>query len=291
MVRPAAGDWRVPGAANIEEQKFMSSLEAHYSARDIEARILAAIRAAGLNPEQRLSPKELAALDHFHTGGARASLELLELAKIRAEDRVLDIGAGLAGPARMLAAATGCRVDCLEMSPDYCAGAALLNRLTGLEGRIEVHRGSALAMPFADHAFDVAWMQNVGMNIADKRKLYAEIHRVLKPGGRFAFQEMAAGETAPSHFPLPWATHPGDSFLVSMDEMRSVLGETGFVAEVFEDASDEHLRRTAANATPAPPGQLGLAVFVDNLAQKAGNAQRSLKERQIRLVRGVFRAK
>ena len=40
----------------------MTGLQAHYSARDIEARILAAVRAAGLNPEQRLSPEE--------TGGA-----------------------------------------------------------------------------------------------------------------------------------------------------------------------------------------------------------------------------
>ena len=92
----------------------MASLEAHYSARDIEARILAALRAAGLNPEQPLSPVELGALDHFHTGGFSASLVLQELAQIRAEDRVLDIGAGLAGPARMLADSPGCRVDCIE---------------------------------------------------------------------------------------------------------------------------------------------------------------------------------
>jgi len=57
----------------------MTGLEAHYSARDIEARILAAVRAAGLNPEQRLSPEALGALDHFHTGGLRASRELLDL--------------------------------------------------------------------------------------------------------------------------------------------------------------------------------------------------------------------
>ena len=126
----------------------MADLEAHYSARDIEARILAALRAAGLNPEQRLSPEELGALDHFHTGGLRASLELKELARIRAEDRVLDIGAGLAGPARMLASSLGCRVDCIEMSPDYCVGAVLLNRLTGLADRIDVHKGSALDLPF-----------------------------------------------------------------------------------------------------------------------------------------------
>jgi len=267
----------------------MSSLEAHYSARDIEARILAAVRAAGLNPEQRVSPEALAALDHFHTGGLRASRDLLELAQISGDDRVLDIGAGLAGPARLLASVLGCRVDCLEMSPDYCVGAALLNRLTGLDDRIEVHRGSALDLPFADDSFEVVWMQNVGMNIADKRKLYDEIYRVLKPGGRYAFQEMAAGKVATSYFPLPWATDPADNFLVSAEEMRSVLGESGFVTELLEDTSAVHLSRTTANAAAPAPGQLGLAVFVDNLAEKAGNARRSLEEGQVRLVRGVFR--
>ena len=77
----------------------MAGLQAHYSARDIEARILAAVRAAGLNPDQRLSPEALGALDHFHTGGLRASRELQELAQLRAENPVLDIGAGLAGSA------------------------------------------------------------------------------------------------------------------------------------------------------------------------------------------------
>lgn len=269
----------------------MSSLDTHYSASDIEARILAGIRAAGLNPEQRLSPEELGALDHFHTGGLRASRELLELMQIRPEDCVLDIGAGLAGSARLLASAVACRVDCIEMSPDYCAGAILLNRLTGLEDRIKVYQGSALDLPFPDGSFDVVLMQNVGMNIADKRKLYEEISRVLKPGGRYAFQEMAAGKMPLSYFPLPWATDPADNLLVSAEEMRSLLGGCGFITELFEDTSDTHLSRTIANATPAVRGQLGLAVFVDNLAQKATNARRSLEEGQVRLVRGVFRAK
>lgn len=270
----------------------MASLGTHYSANDIEARILEALRTAGFNTEERLSPVELGALDHFHTGGLRASLLLQELAQIQAEDRVLDIGAGLAGPARMLAASPGCRVDCIELSPDYCAGAVLLNRLTGLADRIGVNEGSALDLPFADESFDVVWMQNVGMNIEDKRKLYTEIYRVLKPGGRFAFQEMTAGEKVTSYFPLPWATSHDDHFLISADEMHTVLGESGFIAEYIEDVSDTQLN-PPASGTPENTAQvqLSLSVYVDNLAQKAENAQRSLREGQIRFVRGVFRVK
>jgi hypothetical protein len=71
--------------------------------------------------------------------------------------------------------------------------------------------------------------------------------------------------------------------------MHTLLSGCGLIAELFEDTSDTHLSRSAANATPGASGQLGLAVFVDNLEQKAGNARRSLEEGQIRLVRGVFR--
>jgi SAM-dependent methyltransferase len=197
----------------------------------------------------------------------------------------------LGGSARLLASKSGCRVDCIELSPDYCAGAVLLNRLTGLDDRIEVHEGSALDLPFPEASFDLVWMQNVGMNIADKPQLYAEVCRVLKAGGRFAFQEMAAGDVATCYFPLPWATDPADSCLVSTEEMCTLLGDSGFTVDLFEDTSAGHLAKSAANATPSAPGQLGLSAFVENLAQKASNARRSLEENQVRLVRGLCRVK
>ena len=139
----------------------MSSIETHYSASDIENRIILGLRAAGLNPEEILSPEQISALDHFHTGGVASSLALIELASIKPGHRVLDIGAGLAGCARLIAHGTGCQVDCIELSTDYCVGATLLNRITALEDHINIHRGSALELPFTDAAFDVVWMQNV----------------------------------------------------------------------------------------------------------------------------------
>jgi sarcosine/dimethylglycine N-methyltransferase len=270
----------------------MRGVETHYSAHDIEARILAALRNAGIDPERRVSPTELAALDHFHTGGFLASLVLRDLAQIRAEDRILDIGAGLAGPARMLAATPGCQVECIDLSRDYCVAAALLNRLTGLEDRIGVNVGSALDIPFDDDSFDVAWMQNVGMNIANKQRLYREINRVLKPGGRFAFQEMVAGEAAATYFPLPWASEPADNSVVTAAEMRAVLDRCGFEQVYFADVSEEPLPPPPeGNQEGVAQAPLSLSLYVDELAQKAENAARSLREHQIRLFRGVFRVK
>lgn len=74
-----------------------------------------------------------------------------------------------------------------------------------------MHQASAFDLPFPDDSFDAVWMQNVGMNIADKRSLYQEIRRVLKPDGRFAFQEMDAGDRLTTSYPLPWATTPAAS--------------------------------------------------------------------------------
>lgn len=266
----------------------MSSLEAHYPAENIEDRILQAIRNAGLNPEQLINPEELGALDHFHTGGLMASRELMELAEIGPEDYVLDIGAGLAGAARFLASCTGCKIDCLEMSEDYCIGANLLNRITGLENQINVHQGNALALPFPDDRFDVFWMQNVGMNIDDKNKLYQEIYRVLKPGGKFVFQEMAAGELETIYYPLPWASVPDCNHLIPKLLMSDILGTCGFQEIILEDTSDTHLNRPVSNAKPSAENTLSLGAYVENLGEKAGNARRSLEEGRVRLIRGLF---
>ena len=231
----------------------------------------------------------LGPLDHFHTGVLQSSRELMELAQIRADERVLDIGAGLGGCARLLAAETGCRVECLELSADYCTGARLLNRLTGLDDRIGVHLGSALELPFENESFDVVWMQNVGMNIADKPGLYDAIARALKPGGLYVFQEVTAGPEPTAYFPLPWATEPADSHLASADEIGRLLAERGLHADRLEDVSDADFSTSVANHTPAAAGNLGLAVYVDRLAEKADNAGRSLADDQIRFYRGVFR--
>jgi hypothetical protein len=81
----------------------------HYRATGLTERLKAALMALG--PEdRRLSPEQLGALDQFHTRGLAATAELAKLAGISADTSVLDVGSGVGGPARFLAATYGCRV-------------------------------------------------------------------------------------------------------------------------------------------------------------------------------------
>src|SRR5262249_42242300 len=82
-----------------------------------------------------------------------------------------------------------------------------------LADKVTYHHGNALAMPFADASFDLVWSQNAAMNIADRDRLYGEMHRVLVPAGRLAFQDVAAGPGGDPHFPTPWANDKRHTFL------------------------------------------------------------------------------
>ena len=126
-----------------------------------------------------MTPDDLAPLDHFHSGGLASTEALARIAGIDAGIRVLDVGSGIGGPARWLAAKFGCHVTCLDLTVEYCRAAEALNRLTGLEQLVDVHHGDALAMSFEAGRFDLLFAQRAFMNIEDKAGLFREFHRVL----------------------------------------------------------------------------------------------------------------
>ena len=173
------------------------AVSAHYGKEHLGAAILAAIRERGGDAEHPTF-EDLAPFDHFHNGGRPATLALLRLADPPRAARVLDVGGGIGGPARTLARDLGCRVTVLDATPAFCEAGTLLTARTGLADLVEFRHGSALAMPFADGAFDLVWMQNVGMHIADKGRLYAEIARVLRPAGRPISRNPAVASASPS---------------------------------------------------------------------------------------------
>jgi ubiquinone/menaquinone biosynthesis C-methylase UbiE len=161
---------------------------------DLVAVVLDALTRSGKDLAN-LTVEDLAASDQFHGGGRPATLRLAELARLHEPAprprRVLDVGGGLGGPARTLAAQFGCEVTSVDITPSYIEAAQALTDLVGLGDRVTHHVGDALDLPFDDEHFDVVWTQNSGMNIADKDTLYAGFHRVLRSGGTLAFQAAA----------------------------------------------------------------------------------------------------
>ena len=267
-----------------------NTVQEHYSTQEMPARIEDALRQAGCG-EGQINWSGLAALDQFHTRGLAATKELAEGLGPTAGDRVLDVGSGLGGPARYLAAVHGCHVTGIELTPLYVEAAAMLSRRTGLADRTRFVQGDALEMPFASESFDHAWTQHVAMNIPDKGRLYREIHRVLKKGGRLALYDIVADSGGPPHFPVPWARTPETSFLVTAEEIRKTLAGAGFAEVEWEDTTEKALTwLTARRNSPAPPSAdtLSLALVMGpGFGEMAANLGRNIVEGRVRVLQAV----
>ena len=238
---------------------------------------------------QALGPSDLALLEDFHSLGRLATVALIDLAQIGEGDRVLDAGTGIGGTARLIAAERGAHVTAVDLTPEYCEVAGWLNDVVGLGDKIDVRIADVTELPFDAASFDVVVSQHVQMNIADKRRLYAEARRVLVPGGRLALWDATAGSGGPVHLPVPWATSPEQSHLVTPDRLAELLREAGFATTHWND-----LTEPAANAMrqflagERPP--LGLHVFVPDFQAKAANLVRNLAESRTRLIQAVLTA-
>jgi ubiquinone/menaquinone biosynthesis C-methylase UbiE len=210
----------------------------HYGRADLGATILGALEAAGKDVS-RLSLEDLAPVDEFHIRGRQATAELAGALGLAPGMRVLDVGCGIGGPSRYVAASFDCHVSGIDLTEEFCRVAAMLADRVGLGDRVEYRQGNALAMPFADAAFDAAYTQHVAMNIEDKAALYAEARRVLKPGARFGIYDVLKGEGGAVLYPVPWARDPSISFLVRPAELRSLLEAAGFEIVSFRNMVDE----------------------------------------------------
>jgi SAM-dependent methyltransferase len=260
----------------------------HYGRADLGDIILAALKAAGKDID-RLTPDDLEQVDELHSRGRAATTDLARLLALKGDERVLDIGCGIGGPSRYLATTFGCRVAGLDLTPAFCRVATMLAQRTGLADKVEYREGDALAMPFADHSFDVIWSQNVAMNIVDRDRLYAEIHRVLVPGGRYAFSDVVAGSGGTPHFPVPWAREPSISFLLTAQATRQKLELAGFRVLVFEDQTADALARARQRMkASSSPLALGLHIVLgQDGPTMLKNMLRNYEERRISLVQGV----
>jgi sarcosine/dimethylglycine N-methyltransferase len=267
----------------------LDGVRAHYRATGLTERLKTALKILG--PEdQLLLPQQLAALDQFHTRGLAATAELAKLAGITADMSVLDVGSGVGGPARLLAATYGCRVTGVDLSEPFVDAARYLTERTGQSGQVSFETGSALALPFDDGSFDVALLQHVAMNISDRAQLYCEIRRMLKSGGKFATYDVVLDKGEP-HYPVPWARTPETSFLLTAAATRAAIEPAGFRALAWRDdteAAKAWFAQLRASGLPPAPN-LGVVMGPD-FAELAANLGRNLMEGRLGILTAVFEA-
>jgi SAM-dependent methyltransferase len=261
----------------------------HYRATGLVERLKVALAVFG--PEDRpVAPQQLASLDQFHTRGLAATSDLARLAGVEADMAVLDVGSGVGGPARFLAGNYGCRVTGVDLSEPFVEAARYLTERTGQTRQVSFKSANALDLPFDDGHFDVVFLQHVAMNIADRARLYREIRRVLKSGGRFATFDVVLGGGDP-HYPVPWARTPDTSFLMTAAATREAIELAGFRTLSWLDDTEAakawFAQMRASGPTPSP----NLSVLMgSDFPQLTGNLARNLIEGRLDILSAVFEA-
>jgi len=256
----------------------MATVAEHYERSDALANVRAALDRIAPDGRQ-LGIDELAGFDHFHTAGVLATERMAELLAPTPADTVLDAGAGLGGPARYLAARFGCRVVGIDLTPLFVDVGRLLSVRTGFDGLVDLQVGDVTEMELETGSIDHVWTQHVAMNIADQPKLYTEIHRVMKPGGHFVLFDVIDGGGGELLLPVPWATEPHHSFLVTRDALRCLIEAAGFRIEVDEDPAPELLPAMQKMLEASPPaGGLTTAMFIDDVETKGPRYMQNLAD-------------
>jgi SAM-dependent methyltransferase len=255
------------------------AIAGHYSQAELERKILDALMTLGADLEH-LDPDQLATVDEFHIGGRKATVELLDQLDLHPALRVLDVGSGLGGTARYLARRHDVEVTGVDLTAEYVEVATSLTRRAGLAERVQFRQASAITLPFSDGSFDRVCMLHVGMNIADKAAVFAEVRRVMVAGGRFGVYDLMRVGSGDITYPVPWAGSPGTSFLVEPQRYRDLLAKAGLPVQAERDrrgfgieALHEIRTRVARDGLPAlglhlvmaPEPELKIANMLDSL--------------------------
>ena len=249
-----------------------------YTMGDMGARILAALAAEGIDVD-KLTTAHLTNIDQFHTRGMLATREQGEAAAPAEGMHILDVGCGVGGPARYLAETFRCRVTGVDLTAEYVEVAAMLSARTGMDAVTSFRQANALDLPFADGTFDMAWTQNVSMNIGDMDRFYQEVFRVLKPGGKFVSADVTAGDGRAPDYPLPWAREPAINFVSSQDEIRAALVGAGFEIADWKDTTADAVAAQNKPSQQARRSPLGVALVAGaDFPQRSGNLAKGLAD-------------
>lgn len=249
-------------------------VSSHYTDGQLRQAIERGIIKLGKTTET-ISVADLGPVDEFHIGGRVATQHLLDQLDLQSNQHILDIGCGLGGGSRFAAQTYGCQVTGIDLTPEYVDTGNALSDWVGLGERIEMLVANATELPQANDSFDAAYMLHVGMNIADKQRLFTEIHRVVKSGAKIGIYDIMRASDGALKFPVPWATEASGSAVDAQAVYVSALESAGFRIVSVCDRREfalEFFNQMKIKASGSGPPPLGLHILMGKSApQKIGN--------------------
>jgi 27-O-demethylrifamycin SV methyltransferase len=109
--------------------------------------------------------------------------QMTALGNFSDQTKVVDVGCGVGNPAFYLHRKFGCDITGISTSEKGVSDAQEESTRRGFQEKVRFRVANALDNGFDDNTFDVAWVMESSHLMKDKKKLFAECYRVLKPGG------------------------------------------------------------------------------------------------------------
>ena len=258
-----------------------SDIENFWTRGDVFSRVHQAMSETGLI-NKKLEIEELFPIDQYHARGIAATVDLGKRMPISKNQKIIDIGCGLGGPARYYAKEFKCFITGIDITPSFVEIGNEFNRLTSMSDNVELLVGNGEVLDFDNETFDGAYSQHVTMNISNREKFFSEAFRVLKKDSFFAFSEHGLGEKGNPIFPLPWADTEKMSFLLPPEETILLLKKVGFSNIEIIETGDKYISGYEKLTNPSAKKEnpiLGIHVIGGgSMKERSVNSMKSIKE-------------
>lgn len=163
---------------------------------------------------------------------------------LQENQKVLDVGCGVGGPAREIVKFSGVNVVGLNNNDYQIERATRYAAQEGLSHKLSFVKGDFMQMSFEDASFDAVYAIEATVHAPSLEGIYSEIFRVLKPGGVFGVYEWlmtdAYDNDNPRHREIRLGIEEGDgiSNMEKVEVALKAMKAAGFELELNEDLAD-----------------------------------------------------
>jgi len=169
---------------------------------------------------------------------------ILDRLKLTSHDTLLEVGCG-GGAFLRQALASGCRATGVDHSEEMVQVASGLNRTAVADGMLQVIQADAGSLPLPDASFTCAVMTSVFFFLDNPLESLKEIHRVLRPGGRFFVFTLGEDSKGTPASPEPSASR---SHFYKDAELANLAKRAGFIDVSVQRPDLEPIARKAGLA-------------------------------------------